>query len=229
MAIRQFNVFVEGHDDHDLVVALLRQRLSVDFDPTRKRERTATYLRLAPEGDVVLVLATKGWTELAKSETAFRQAQDSGGQNLVVFDADYDQAKYPEGGQAKRAAAIRSAVAAFAQHFAIFLFPQPAQDGDLETLLLQLTQPAHQRVMDCYDAYELCLRQFLGADGTPYYDAPSKKRRIYDYVNVMPLQGEEWERHHEKGGQKIFENSDLWNLDAPAIQPLRAFLDLHIR
>lgn len=229
MVIRQFNVFVEGHDDHDLVVALLSQRPLVDFDPTRKRERTVTYLRLAPDGDVVLVLATKGWTELDKSEVAFRQAQDSGGQNLVVFDADYDLANYPEGGQVKRAAAIRLAVSAFAQRFVVFLFPQPEQDGDLETLLLQLTQPAHQRVMTCYDAYELCLRQFVNADGQPCYDAPSKKRRIYDYVNVMPLQGKEWERHHEKGGQKIFENPDLWDLNAPAIQPLRDFLDLHIR
>jgi len=220
---------VEGNDDHDLVLVLLRQLKDVRPDPTRKAKRATTYLTLRPGGDTVLLLATNGWTNLAESEALFRQANDSGGRNLVLFDADYDDAKYPSGGQVKRATAIRAMVAAYDPNPAVFLFPQAGQDGELETLLLQLTQPAHQRVMDCYDSYETCLRQFLDAAGEPYYDAPSNKRRIYDYVNVMPLTGDEWKRHHKEHGQKIFENVDLWNLNAPAIQPLRDFLDQHIQ
>ena len=65
--------------------------------------------------------------------------------------------------------------------------------------------------------------------GQPYYNTPDKKRRIYDYVNVMPLTGEDYERHHRKGGQKLFDNTNLWDLSVPAIQPLRAFLDQYLR
>ena len=228
MATRQFNIFVEGNDDHDLIVALLQDLKSVSPDLTKKNKRPTTYWELQPSGDKLVVLATNGWTQLIDSAPLFQQARDSGGRNLIVFDADYDEPNYPNGGHINRTTVIRAAVAPFDASPELFLFPRPGQDGNLETLLLQLTQPAHQRVLDCYDGYETCLSRFLNATGEPYYNAPSNKRRIYDYVNVMPMSPELWQRHHEKGGQKIFENADWWNLTAPAIQPLRDFLDRHI-
>lgn len=227
--MRQFNIFVEGNDDHDLILALLQELKSVLFDPIKKNRRPTSYLKMPVVDDSILLLATGGWTKLAESEALFRQAIDSGGRNLIVFDADFDEVNYPDGGQANRLAAIRSAVSTFDSDPALFLFPQPAEDGNLETLLLRLIQPAHQQVMDCYDGYEACLSQCLDSQGQPvYYDTPSDKRRIYDYVNVLPLSPQERERHQEKGGQKIFENPAWWNLNAPAIQPLRDFLNQHL-
>ena len=228
MATRQFNIFVEGNDDHDLIIALLQERPGFDFDPTKRSKRPTSYLKIQSTGDSILLFATNGWTKLAESEVALRQAKDSGGRNLIVFDADYDDPKYPNGGQLNRTAVIKTAVAAFDPNPAVFLFPKPDEDGNLETLLLRLTQPAHQRVMACYDTYEECLRQFPNTNGEPFYNAPSEKRRIYDYVNVMPMTADQSYRHHEKGGQKIFENADWWNLNSPAIQPLRDFLDAQL-
>ena len=229
MAMRQFNIFVEGNDDHDLVLALLQELKAVSFDPTKKNRRPTSYLKVPATEDSILLFATGGWTKLAESEALFRQANDSGGLNLIVFDADFDEAKYPSGGQANRLAAIQSAVSGFDLNPAVFLFPQPGEDGNLETLLLRLVQPAHQQVMDCYDGYEACLSRCLDAQGQPvYYDTPSDKRRIYDYVNVLPLSPSERERHQEKGGQKIFENPAWWNLHSLAIQPLRSFLNQYI-
>lgn len=234
MATRQFNIFVEGNDDHDLVLALLQQLRAVVQHPTRPSSRqggtVTTYLEMQPNGETVLISSTGGWSKLGKNQAFFFQnAHDSGGKNLVVFDADYDTSAYESGGHVKRLASLLAKVLPYDPAPAVFLFPQPAQDGDLETLLLRLTQPQHQRVLDCYEGYEHCLKQFLDAAGKPYYNAPSNKRRLYDYVNVMPLTGDEWERHHKIGGQKIFENADLWNLAAAAIQPLRTFVDQHIR
>ena len=220
MATRQFNIFVEGTDDHDLVLVLVQALRATAPHPTlkntREGQRVTTYLRLTGSDDVLLLSSIGGWHKLSKDqEFSIRQAADGGGKTLIVFDADADPAQ--------RATDLRQRIAAYDPNPAVFLLPGPQQAGELETLLLQLVHPQHQAVMACYDGYELCL-QGLSNGGQPYYNTPSLKRRLYDYVNVMPLTGEQWERHHKKGGQKIFENPNLWDLNAPAIQPLRDFL-----
>ncbi len=235
MANRQFNIFVEGLDDHDLIRALVQEIKTIQPHPTKVSSRAkgaaTTYLQLIPSGDTLLIASTGGWSKLGRNQAVFiQEARDFEGRTLVVFDADYDAddtdstTKHESGGPVKRRTAILSKLVDFDPNPEIFLLPAPNQPGDLETLLLQLTNPSQQRVMDCYDGYESCLQQFVDATGEPCYDAPSKKRRIYDYVNVMRLTGKEWENHHKNGGQKIFENPNLWNLNAPAIQPLRDFL-----
>ena len=240
MATRQFNIFVEGNDDHDLILALVQQLKNVRQHPTkpaptRQRDGVTTYLEVVPTGETILIASTGGWSKLGKKQAFFiQQARDFGGRTLVVFDADYDTddtegpVKHENGGPLKRRAAIANKLTSFDPNPEVFLFPEPDAPGDLETLLLQLTNPTQQRVMDCYNKYEACLQQFVDASGNPIYDAPSKKRRIYDYVNVMRLTGEEWKRHHQGGGQKIFENQELWDLNAPAIQPLRDFLNAQL-
>lgn len=230
MTTRQFNIFVEGMDDHDLLLALVQQLKPVQLHPTkassRKDGEATTYLQLLPGGDTILIHSTGGWSKLGKKQAFFiREACDFGGRTLVVFDADYNTPEHEEGGYAQRRAALLNKVAPYDSAPEVYLFPEPNQDGDLEKLLLRLVTPRHQCVMDCYDGYETCLKQYPNETGDgPYYNAPSDKRRLYDYVNVMPLTGDEWKRHHKGGGQKIFENTDLWNLNASAIQPLRDFL-----
>ena len=225
MANRQFNIFVEGTDDHDLVLVLVKQLHATTPHPTKKETRNGqmvtTYLVTEATGDTIFISSIGGWGNLGANQSfSIREARDSGGKNLIVFDADDNPTQ--------RAETLRQRIAADESNPFLFLFPGSNQPGELETLLLQLVQPAHQAVMACYDGYENCLQQLV-ENGQDYYNTPSMKRRIYDYVNVMPLQGDEWERHHKKGGQKIFENPDLWNLDAPAIQPLRAFLVQHLQ
>lgn len=220
MATRQFNIFVEGTDDHDLVLVLVKQLRATTPHPTMKNtregQRVTTYLRLAGSDDILMLSSIGGWHKLGKDqEFSIRQATDNGGKTLIVFDADE--------APAQRTADLKQRIAAYDLTPAVFLLPGLNQTGELETLLLQLVQPQHQGVMACYDGYEQCL-QGLTIKGQPYYNTPSKKRRLYDYVNVMPIEGDEWDRHHKKGGQKIFENPDLWDLNAPAIQPLRNFL-----
>jgi len=224
MATRQFNIFVEGTDDHDLVLVLVKELRSTTRHPTKKNtregQRVTTYLQVGGSNDEILISSIGGWHKLGADQAfSIQQAADSGGKTLVVFDADE--------APAQRAEVLKQAIAACEPAPAIFLLPGSEQVGELEDLLLQLVQPQHQAVMTCYDGYEQCLQGLLSNEQL-YYNTPSKKRRLYDYVNVMPLQGDQWERHHKKGGQKIFENMDIWDLNAPAIQPLRDFLNRYI-
>lgn len=224
MATRQFNIFVEGTDDHDLILVLIKQLRTTTRHPTIKNTRdgqlVTTYLLVAGGEDVILISSIGGWHKLGAAQSfSIQQAADTGGKTLIVFDGDANPIQ--------REDLLKQAIVAYEPNPAIFLLPGSGRIGELKDLLLQLVQPHHQAVMTCYDGYEQCLQGLLNG-GQPYYNTPSKKRRLYDYVNVMPLQGDQWERHHRKGGQKIFENTDIWDLNAPAIQPLRDFLDQYL-
>ncbi|WP_157886757.1 hypothetical protein [Hymenobacter sp. PAMC 26628] len=235
MATKQLNIFVEGHDDHDLIVALLYELKgkAIRSHPTRlnsKKRRGTTYLELTPNGTTILVLATGGWTRLPEYVVQFREAKDTQGRNLIVFDADFAKPEYPQGGPVQRNAALRDLVAEFEPSPELFLFPGPSREGNIEILLLDLINPNHQQVMNCFNLYDECLAQYKNpATGQRLYYIPSDKRRVYDYVNVLPLSPDERKRHQEEGGQKIFENPLWWNLMADAIQPLRMFLDKYVQ
>lgn len=235
MATKQINIFVEGYDDHDLIVALLYQLKQGEIrrHPTRlisKKHRGTTYLELIPDGTTVLVLATNGWTRLPEYTVQFREARDTQGNNIIIFDADFDKPEYQEGGPVKRQAALHKLITEFEPAPKIFLFPEPNKEGNIETLLLELIHPNHQQVMNCFDLYDECLAQYLHpTTGQRLYYIPSDKRRVYDYVNVLPLSPDERRRHQDEGGQKIFDNPLWWNLMADVIQPLRTFLNRYVQ
>lgn len=231
MATRQFNILVEGVDDHDLIVALLQQLKEVRPHPSLPSQRDSrkgitTYFELDPTGDIVLITTTGGWTKLSLAGPILKEAVRSGGRNLIIFDADYDQTDYQAGGPVKREAELRRLIAQHDEAPVIYLFPSPAQEGNLETLLLELIPDFHQqRALLCYDAYETCLQQFRDpTTGKQLYVAPLNKRKIYDYVNVLPLLPDERIKHQEQGGQKIFNNPQWWNLNKNIIEPLKQFL-----
>ena len=75
MATRQYNIFVEGMDDHDLLLALVQQLKSVQLHPTKASSRqngeATTYLQLLPTGDTILIASTGGWSKLGKKEPSF--------------------------------------------------------------------------------------------------------------------------------------------------------------
>lgn len=229
MAMRQINIFVEGHDDHELVVALLHQLIAVRPDPTRlpkKGERSTTYLLMgeATAETAILVLATGGWTRLPEKAAPIAQRAT---RNLIIFDADTPDL-HPRGGQVARREAVIEQMAGLDPQAYLFLLPDNTRDGNLETLLLDLVQPPHDQVMACFDHYDNCLAHYTTPAGERLYHIPSAKRRVYDYVNVLPLTQPERVRHEEQNGQKIFDNPHWWNLTADAIKPLRQFLLDHV-
>ncbi len=112
--------------------------------------------------------------------------------------------------------------------FELFLLPTNRADGNLETLLERLIHPDHQPVVDCFTKYEDCLRGLFSPSGLAYR-IPTDKAKIYAYVESMPLTDEERKKHKSRGATKYFSNPTYWNLDGADVQPLREFLNQHIR
>ena len=91
-----------------------------------------------------------------------------------------------------------------------FLMPNDNKPGRLETLLEQIAAPAHQAIYDCLDTYETCLHDL---DKT--YTLLPGKARIYAYCEAIGA---------KTGPHKKYDRPEHWNLEAPALEPLKRFL-----
>lgn len=91
-----------------------------------------------------------------------------------------------------------------------FLLPDDVREGALETLLKQLAPPSHEAVYRCFDDYEACLR---GLDRN--YTTPGAKARIFAYCEAVGA---------VTGPEKEYRNESHWDPEAPALRPLRGFL-----
>ena len=217
----QINIMVEGNDDQELVAALLGRLGKVKHWDKAFQGETAA-------GNQVAIYAMGGYTTLPTHRLLPRlqQSLEVGVLNLVIYDADTVQ--HDRGGVTARRATLQKQATDWELSFELFLLPTDAADGNLEDLLHQLVHSDHRAVVACFVRYENCLRDCSSPTGSAYL-LPGPKDKFYAYAQAMPLTDEERKAHKVRGATKYFTNEAYWNLDAPAIRPLRAFLDLHIR
>ena len=145
---------------------------------------------------------------------------DNGGANLVVFDADI-----PEngGGFAKRQQDLLSKKEQLGVKFDLFLYPSNFEDGDVEVLLERIARKdKHARFFSCFQKYEECISQAKDANGRPRYKTPNRKGKLHTYINAMPLSNRQ--SRFLGSGQWLFDNSEYWDLNNDALQPLICFL-----
>ena len=136
----------------------------------------------------------------------FKINTEQGGVNLLIFDSDSDyQQALDNVNKQKDDCGIQ---------FETFLFPNNADTGALEKLLLQMTVPEHQGIFDCFKPFNECL---LGHN--PGYNVPDLKIQIYSYLTFQSLEGKDPVRDY---------TLPCWNLDAEYAQPLKAFIGKHL-
>ena len=93
----------------------------------------------------------------------------------------------------------------------LFLLPDDTRCGALETLLEEIAHPCHRAIHRCFSGYLKCLQQAEHG-----YIAPKPKARIYAYCEALGI-----ETH---GKKRDYGDTKYWDLDAPALDPLKAFL-----
>lgn len=146
--------------------------------------------------------------------------------NLVIYDAD--TTAHASGGVTARRAELRQQAELLGLSFELFLLPTDVTDGNLENLLESLIHPDHRQVVNCFAAYEACMRGCATPSGMSYR-LPADKSKFYAYVEAMPITDEERKAHKSKGATKYFANEAYWNLDAWDAQPLRDFLARNVQ
>ena len=62
-----------------------------------------------------------------------------------------------------------------------------------------------------------------GEDGEPVYNTPTRKSKMYTYIDSMKKSQREEKAFKNENHDYFFENRAYWNLDADYAKPLKAF------
>jgi len=136
--------------------------------------------------------------------------------HVVLFDADTE---INNGGFSKRHAELLQLKVASPVDFDLFLWPNNHDDGDFESLLLQMINIQHAGILECFENFVRCVG---GHDPEEkLYEIPDRKSEIYTYIGSMKKSRKEKENF--SNGYWMFDRPDLWNLDAEGGRPLYEF------
>ncbi|WP_462251828.1 DUF3226 domain-containing protein [Ferruginibacter sp.] len=146
---------------------------------------------------------TGGWTNLHLVSNKFQEVSDKQGQNIVIFDADED-AEQRKLDLQRRAAELNI-------QFDLFLFPDNTSSGEIEDLLLKIINPKYSDFTDCFDGYIECINNCEN----PVH-AKIMKSKIFAYLECT---------NQQTNLTKVdFLNTEYWDLNNPALNPLKVFL-----
>ncbi len=168
----------------------------------------------------VEIVPTGGYTKLNEETVSnrFLANTDSGGINLLIFDAD---SQTNEGGFAIRKQYLESRKSALEINFEMFLFPNNQDDGDFENLLEKIINPENQFILNCFDAYTSCLES--SNHKSIDLRLPPTKSKIYAYWEIMPMSRSQWEKFKNKK-ERFYSNTNFFDLAHSYLNPLKAFL-----
>lgn len=143
----------------------------------------------------------------------FQEAEITGGNNLVIFDAD---TPLNGGGYEKRKHELTERMRALNLHAALFLFPNNHDDGIFENVLEHMMlYDKHHRFLDCFSDYESCLGD--------QYVHPNLKSKVFSYISSMKDLPNS-KRKLLGSGKWQFDNPSYWDMTTDYLDPLKDFL-----
>ena len=89
--------------------------------------------------------------------------------------------------------------------------PDNENNGNLESLLLQITNPQHTILLECFDSYKICISG---------YHLPTDKEKLFAYLGAIYGGANQ----NVKEAKRNYRDPDAWNIDSEALEPLRRFL-----
>lgn len=153
------------------------------------------------------------------------QAQEVGDQVLIFIDADTVAKGY---GFVKRRADMDNEMQARKIFFPYFIYPNNQDDGDVETLMEAVARrDLHPVFFDCFEDYEKCVSGVKDENGQPLYNTPNLKGKLHTYMSAQKLSNKL--RRKLGAGDWLFSNTDYWDLNAIALQPLKEFLSTNLK
>ena len=208
--MKKFQIIVEGDADikffEDYYHHLFHEKAPVDS------------ITLPIKGD-----STGGYKKLF-SEDAINPLKENmayGVKNLIIFDADDDCEV--------RRAELLAIKEEFGVEFELFLLPNDKDAGALEDMLENIINPDNQPVMDCWSTYEGELGKVrIPSKTPPTLTIPAKKTKIYAYLETL-LGKSKTQKKLIKDANRNYENTQHWNLDAEYLDPLKEFLNKHLK
>ena len=148
------------------------------------------------------------------------QAIVDGDQVIVILDADTKEKGF---GFEARLQEVNNKKKQHNMEFPLFLYPNHADDGDVETLMEWLAQKElHGSWWDCFEDYEKCVSCAKDDNGSPRYLMPNRKAKLHTYISSQKLSNAK--RDKLGAGNWLFEDTMYWDLNRTALLPLIDFL-----
>ena len=185
--------------------------------------------KIGVSSDKYDIITTNGYTNLmdsidASNINALRANTDAGGKNLVVFDADYEK---NNGGFDKRREELLARRNELGLSFDLFLWPNNHNDGDVEVLMESIARKdLYPEVFDCFEKYEICISHRKNEQGEPYYVIPNRKNKLHTYFTSLPLSHSKKRKTGQ--GAWLWDEADIWDLDAESLDPIKKFLSNYL-
>lgn len=158
-----------------------------------------------------------------------KQAKDNDDGILVLVDADTAEKGY---GFAKRKSDIEGKAEECGLNFPYFIYPNNEDDGDVEVLMeAAARRTLHKTFFDCFEDFEKCVSGVKNERGEVLYNLPCRKEKLYSYFSMQKLEsiGKGKTKPRLKSGDWCFGNSDYWNLEVDALNPLVRFFKENLR
>lgn len=176
------------------------------------------------------IVPTGGYTNLMDSEKMpfmgiLQANSDSGGKNLVIFDADSSN---NNGGFAVRRNELISRRDELGLEFELYLWPDNVNDGDVEILMESIARTdLYPEFFDCFSKYEHCMSRRKNDNGEPFYSTPNRKGKLHTYFNALPISNSKKKKFGS--GQWRWSDPGIWDLESNTLTPIKAFLSKHLR
>ncbi len=168
----------------------------------------------------IKVLISGGYHRIVDKKTTIEEHVDFGYKILVIQDADNNKKDTKAGGLDLRLKYLEKIKNEHNIDFEIFLFPNHQDDGDLETLLLRITQNDKYNPFDnCHTGYINCLEKILKIQTIK--DFRKEKNYIYTYLSL-------YEGHHVAKERDREYVPEYWDFDSTALMPLKSFFEKHL-
>ncbi len=197
--MKKVQIFVEGIADAKFLKDFVAYTYKINLTIGKNGSESAN-----PD-----ILILDGKDKIPKVANLFKENEINEILSVIIFDADDFSVENPKFIQYQTTYPID-----------YFLLPNNQDDGDLETLLQQIINPEHQVIFDCWNGYEECLRSYNDKN----YTTPARKTKIYAYLEAL-LGESKNQKKKIKEAERDYQNPVHWNLEAPALNNLKTFLD----
>jgi len=209
----KYIVFVEGKAD----AAFLRDCLLYLFEnkSIRVEKDESKDKILLTENTEIKINVVEGFAA-QNLKTRIETASKKGIKTMVVLDADSQKKDHKFGGYERRINYLNHFKKENNIEFDVFLFPNNQEDGDLETLLLQIAHPEkYKPYFDCYEKYIHCLQTI--ADEQFSNELFEDKNKIYSYMRAY------YGMQNAKEENRKY-TPEFWNFTHKAILPFFDFI-----
>jgi len=156
-----------------------------------------------------------GFHNLPQLINLFKQNDDEGNKNIIIFDTD---TKRNYVGYSNRKKYIEDVLTGMKVHYKLFLLPNNNNEGTFETL--------YEKIIKCFESYESCL-SINKVDGQNLYNVPDQKTKIYAYISSQKMSNKKYEAFKNKHNWQ-FENPEYWDIENSYLDPLKEFLKANL-